>query len=217
MRCVLIIETSTEMASLALVFDGEVVLEKRFVSGRRHNALLFEPLAEIIAAKGERELEAVLVGSGPASYSGTRVGIATAQGAALVSGCQAISIPSILATPEALSGKPCLAVGDARRGNYWFAHIENGQLIQAPTLTDTDMFERVISLAEQKGSTIFAIDPIKGREEIDHTFPSAARLWQAWQISPASTQAAWSAQIPQPIYLAPPHITPSKKTSYGLA
>lgn len=211
------IETSTETASLALVFDGELILEKRFVSGKRHNALLFEPLAEIIAAKGERELEAVLVGSGPGSYSGTRVGIATAQGAALVSGCEAISIPSILATPEALSGKPCLAVGDARRGNYWFAPIEKGQLLQAPTLTDAHHFELVISQAQETGSIIFAMDPIKGREEIVHALPSASGLWQAWQNASASTQSAWSAKIPQPIYLAPPHITASKKTSYGLA
>ena len=214
MRHVLSIETSTNTASIALAVDGQIVTEKSFTSDRRHNALLFEPLGEIIAEYGRIAFDAVLVGSGPGSYSGTRVGIAAAQGAALVAGCAAISVPSILAPEEALSGKPCLAVGDARRGSFWFAHIIQGQLAELPQLTDSTGFEATIAQAEHEGHCCFAMEEIRDRD-IHLTKPTASGLWNAWQNASPGIRALWTGKAPQPIYLSPPHITPSKKQVFG--
>lgn len=216
MRAILIIETSTDAASLALAVDGVIVDEKGFVSDRRHNALLFTPLAEILESHGCRSFDAVLVGSGPGSYSGTRVGIAAAQGAALVAGCKAVAVPSILATPEALSGQPCLAVGDARRGSFWMAKISEGNLTEEPGLTDRIGFESALENAKANGTAVFCMDSIRDTE-IPLARPTAGGLWQAWQAATPQTQAIWAGKIPQPIYLAPPHITPSKKAVFGSA
>jgi len=213
---VLIIETSTNAASVALAVDGEIVVEKGFVSDRRHNALLFTPLAEILEIQGSRSFDAVLVGSGPGSYSGTRVGIAAAQGAALVAGCKAVAVPSILATPEALSGEPCLAVGDARRGSFWLAKIKGGELLDEPNLTDKIGFESALETAKANETTVFCMDHIRGME-IPFSSPTAAGLWQAWQAADPQNRAIWAGKKPQPIYLAPPHITPSKKEVFGNA
>jgi len=211
---VLIIETSTPTGSIALVSEGEIVGEKSFTSDRRHNAALFEPLGEILAQHGSRSFDAVFVGSGPGSYSGTRVGIAAAQGAALVAGSKAIAIPSILAVPEALTGEPCIAVGDARRGSYWFAKISEGQLLTEPELTDEIGLDSAVRQAEASGHPVFCLDAIKGKG-IAMSKPSASGLWQAWQNAPPKTRALWTGEIPQPIYLKPPHITPSKKKVFG--
>lgn len=216
MQAVLIIETSTDAASLALAVDGEVVDEMGFVSDRRHNALLFRPLAAIVERHGNPSFDAVLVGSGPGSYSGTRVGIAAAQGAALVAGCKAVAVPSILATPEALSGAPCLAVGDARRGSFWLAKICGGQLTDQPNLTDRIGFESALRTAKSDGSTVFCMEDIRG-QDIPRARPTAGGIWQACKAATPQARALWAAKIPQPIYLAPPHITPSKKTVYGTA
>lgn len=214
MPSVLIIETSTEAASIAAVIGQEVVGENSFISDRRHNALLFEPLSELLAEHGGNGFEAVLVGGGPGSYSGTRVGIATAQGAALVAGCKAVSIPSILATQEAVSGEPCLAVGDARRGSYWHCRIEGGKLLEEPQLTDSIGFDSAITSAESSGCSVFCMEPVKGKS-ITLSRPSASGLWQAWQAADANTRSQWAAKVPQPIYLKPPHVTPSKKKVFG--
>ncbi|MFD2256334.1 tRNA (adenosine(37)-N6)-threonylcarbamoyltransferase complex dimerization subunit type 1 TsaB [Luteolibacter algae] len=210
MSAVLIIETSTDAASIALANEGEIICEKSFISDRRHNALLFEPLAEILAAHGTRSFDAVLVGSGPGSYSGTRVGIAAAQGAALVGDAKAVAVPSILATPEALSGNPCMAVGDARRGSYWTAQINEGQLISGPDLTDSFGFEAALLSAEQQGISVFCMEGIRGHS-LPVAKPSAAGIWAAWKAASPKTRALWAGQIAQPIYLKPPHITPSKR------
>lgn len=206
MPAILIFETSTETASLALAVDGEIVMEKRFTSDRRHNALLFEPLDEIIRANGSHRFDAVLVGSGPGSYSGTRVGIAAAQGAALVAGCGTIAIPSILSTHTALTEACCLAVGDARRGAYWTAMIAEGQLTHAPSLTDAKGFD----IAIRAGHPCFSLEPIRDYD-IRIDIPTASGLFKAWQNASSNTRTEWSANPPQPIYLAPPHITPSRK------
>jgi tRNA threonylcarbamoyl adenosine modification protein YeaZ len=203
---ILILETSTDTASLALAVDGRIVIDKSFTSDRRHNALLFGPLEEIVEEYGSRHFDAVLVGSGPGSYSGTRVGIAAAQGAALISECKAIAIPSILATPSALSRKPCIAVGDARRGSYWIAKINEDNLIEGPSLTDTIGFE----VALDRNSSCFSMEPIR-LYPIAVEQPSARGIWQAWENASPLIRALWVAQPPQPIYLAPPHITPSNK------
>ena len=211
---VLIIETSTPSASIALAAEGEIIAGKTFSSDRRHNAALFEPLEEVIETGGSRSFEAVFVGSGPGSYSGTRVGIAAAQGAALVAGCKAIAIPSILSVPEALTGEPCVAVGDARRGSYWIAKISEGQLITEPELTDEIGLDSAVRQAEESGAPVFCMEAIRGKD-IHLARPSAAGLWQAWQSAPPKTRALWAGKIPQPIYLKPPHITPSKKEVFG--
>ncbi len=210
MPAILIFETSTDTASLALAVDGRIVIEKSFTSDRRHNALLFGPLAEIIEEYGSRHFDAVFVGSGPGSYSGTRVGIAAAQGAALISGCKAIAIPSILSTETALSGKPCIAVGDARRGSYWIANIKDGDLIDDPVLTDSIGFQAALDL----NPLCFSMESIR-LFPVPLEKPSARGIWQVWENASPQARALWTAKPPQPIYLAPPHITPSKKQVFG--
>lgn len=214
MCAVLFIETSTETASVALSLDGLIAVEKSYVSDRRHNAMLFAPLAEIMEIHSGISFEAVIVGSGPGSYSGTRVGIAAAQGAALVASCKAVVIPSILAVPEALAGGKCLAVGDARRGSFWLAHIDKGRLIDGPILTDDIGLDSAVSFALNSGVNVFSMDRFLNRK-IPRSTPTATGLWQVWQKTSPQDRANWAERAPQPIYLAPPHITVSKKATYG--
>ena len=103
MESILAIETSVPEASIALWSDGAWLFEAEFVSDRNHNSMVFEPLAQALALLEGRELSTVLVGTGPGSYSGTRIGIAAAQGLAIAKSCPAAGIGSIAATPPARS------------------------------------------------------------------------------------------------------------------
>ncbi len=142
----------------------------------------------MVEMHGVRSLDAIFVGSGPGSYSGTRVGIAAAQGAALVAGCKAIAIPSILAVPEALSGDRCIAVGDARRGSFWISKISEGQMVTDPELTDEIGLDSAVSQALANGTKCFCLDAISDKEILTAK-PSAAGLWEAWQSAPPKTRA----------------------------
>lgn len=212
----LVLETSTPHASIAVVGEDGAVEQRGFCSDRNHNAMLFEPLQELLA--GDRGIGLVLVGSGPGSYSGTRVGIAAAQGVAIALGCPAVAVPSILAVPSADGGAACLAIGDARRGSYWTARVENHRVAGEPALCDAAELAVIVENALEENLAVFAFeeparfpltDEAKARVKLE--FPDATRLWQAWQGSDDESRCKWTAEIPQPLYLKPPHITPGKR------
>ncbi len=214
----LVIETSTPFASVATIGLDGCLTQRDFTSDRSHNAVLFTPLRELLDARMEAEIGLVLVGSGPGSYSGTRVGIAAAQGVAIASGCPALCVPSILAVPSAENGRACLAIGDARRGSFWTAMMENHALKNEPTLTDAEGLANEVAAAAAAGVPVISFEaaerfplPAELCGQVKLEFPSAARLWNAWKMAPAAARAQWLSEIPQPIYLKPPHITPAKR------
>ncbi len=215
----LILETSTPHASLAVVRPGGEFDQREFSSDRSHNAVLFSPLKEVLDARGDLKIGLVVVGSGPGSYSGTRVGIAAAQGVAIAAGCPAVALPSILGVPSAKGGASCLAIGDARRGSYWTAKVENFGMVAEPELTDATGLDRIVGDALDEGLSVFSFeDPARfplsaGRvAQVKLEFPDARGLWNAWLAAEEETRAKWSAEVPQPLYLKPPHITPAKRS-----
>jgi len=214
----LILETSTPQASLALAGPLDDVIQRGFASDRSHHACLFGPLGELLETAAAGHLARVLVGSGPGSYSGTRVGIAAAQGVALARECPAVAVPSILALPAAADGAACLVIGDARRGSYWLARVAAWRIEEAPHLTDGAGLVTAVASAVEQGLAVVSVEeaarfplPASLLTAVLRQFPCAARLWRAWCQADAAAQAAWAAAVPQPIYLKPPHITPAKR------
>jgi tRNA threonylcarbamoyl adenosine modification protein YeaZ len=215
----LVLETSTPHASLARVEEDARIERRDFRSDRNHNAMLFEPLKELLGDRKASEIRLVLVGSGPGSYSGTRVGIAAAQGTAIAADCQAVAIPSILAVPSAAGGAACLAIGDARRDSYWTAMLERYTLLGDPELCDAAGLKNRVASALAHGIPVFSFEetnrfPLPGEllEQVVVEIPDAALLWAAWCAASVGARDSWAAAIPQPMYLKPPHITPGKNS-----
>lgn len=214
----LIFETSTPQASIAMVAGGGTPEQLEFTSDRSHNAVLFSPLKQLLDGMGAGTLELVLVGSGPGSYSGTRVGIAAAQGVAIARGCPAVAVPSILAVPSARGGARCLAIGDARRGSFWTSPIEGHRLLAEPTLTDEAGLLTTVTEAIAGEIAVFTFDdptrfplPPELRDQVRHESPDASRLWDAWSGCPPEARQLWQNAVPQPLYLRPPHVTPATR------
>jgi len=211
----LILETSTRHGSAALADENSGVLidEVLFESDRNHNALMFGPLADMMDAGMAGRITRVIVGAGPGSYSGTRVGIAVAQGVAIARGCPAIALPSLLGVPDPANG--ALAVGDARRGHWWWAKLR-GRVMEsdAPELGDADAFRRAVETAMGEGRQIFSFESPEAFDlnvEVFQKFPRASELWRAWHEAGADPRAKWAGQPAQPCYLKPPHITAPKR------
>lgn len=205
------LETSSPTASLLLAGPEGIRAERSFSSERSHNAVLFGPLSEVLAGISPAEIGLVLVGSGPGSYSGTRVGIAAAQGVALAASCPVVAVPSVIAAPSASEGR-ILVIGDARRGSYWTATVENGRLLSEPQLIDETGFR---ALQEHAGTLVSFEDPSRAafptERAISFELPTAALLWKAWSLATPDAREAWANLPPQPHYLRPPHITESKR------
>lgn len=83
---ILAIDTSTAACSAALFdSDGHCVAHRDEVIGRGHSERLVPMLDELLEG---RRADRILVGVGPGSFTGIRVGIAAAQGLAIAWNCE---------------------------------------------------------------------------------------------------------------------------------
>ncbi len=215
----LVLETSTPFGSLATIAPDGRLEQCQFTSDRSHNAALFSPLKVLLDSREQDDIGLVIVGSGPGSYSGTRVGIAAAQGVAIAADCPVAAVPSILAVTSAQAGAPCLAIGDARRGSFWTARMHRFRLLAEPELSDARGLEAIVQEALAAGLPVFSFEdssrfplPADLLEQVRVEFPTAERLWEAWKSADPGTRDGWLRSAPQPIYLKPPHITPAKRS-----
>jgi tRNA threonylcarbamoyladenosine biosynthesis protein TsaB len=106
----LVIDTATRQSTVAIGGGSRIEAESRRLSEHRHGALVLQQIEEVLARAGiERfEIGAIGVGTGPGSFTGLRVGLATAKTLAYGLACPIVGIP----TPDALR----LAAGPSASG-----------------------------------------------------------------------------------------------------
>ena len=92
MATILNIETSTEVCSVVLAKDGEILFEKESAEGLNHSELLTVFIEELFTENNLQMniLDAIAVSKGPGSYTGLRIGVSVAKGL-----CYALDIPLI--------------------------------------------------------------------------------------------------------------------------
>ncbi|CAM5782772.1 tRNA (adenosine(37)-N6)-threonylcarbamoyltransferase complex dimerization subunit type 1 TsaB [Cellulomonas persica] len=126
----LALDTSSSV-SVAVTDDDGRALSRRRADLPRHHAELLAPLVtEALADAGvdRLELSAVVVGTGPAPFTGLRVGLVTARTLALALGIEALGVPSLDAIAAAAlrfvpADVPLVVATDARRREvYWAAY-----------------------------------------------------------------------------------------------
>ena len=128
---VLALDTTTRAGSAALVDDDRVV-DERSGDGSRTHAVRMP--GEIVTIAGENQwplsaIDLFAVASGPGSFTGLRIGIATIQGLAFVHGRRVVAVPALDALAHAASrdlpaGTLVAAWMDAHRHDVFAALYE---------------------------------------------------------------------------------------------
>jgi tRNA threonylcarbamoyladenosine biosynthesis protein TsaB len=207
----LAIETSTARGSVALVEDGEVFCEEVFVSERGHNAAIFEPLERLLE-RVEAGLDGIVVGTGPGSYGGVRVGIAVATGLSLAKGAVVLGVPSLLGRGWG-DGEDYVVVGDARRGSFFVAEVKGRRLVGEPELVEEEVFLERVGVLSGAGLAVVTFDEkvLPGKDgQIVAEHPSAAVLGKVAATMGEEERAELAGTALQPIYLRAPYITEPK-------
>jgi tRNA threonylcarbamoyl adenosine modification protein YeaZ len=114
------IDTSTDIASLALVQDDAIIAELTWRCGQNHSAQLLPGLNYLLqqAKLGLDSATGIIVARGPGSYNGLRVGISTAKGLAFSLGIPLVGISTlaVAAYQQAERGLPVCPIFNAGRG-----------------------------------------------------------------------------------------------------
>jgi tRNA threonylcarbamoyladenosine biosynthesis protein TsaB len=107
---VLAFDTATDVATCALLRDGALLGERTSVA-----RTLLEDVDSLLRAAGAApgDLDALVVGTGPGSFTSTRIGLALAQGLGLGTGIPAAGVSTLDALASARDG--VFPVLDARR------------------------------------------------------------------------------------------------------
>ena len=167
------IDTATLTLSVALVerLAGEDRLLERVVEPppKPHSSLLPGVIGEMLARRGARpsELGAIVVGLGPGSFTGLRIGLATAKGISYaggipLAGASSLAAMALAAASSMQDGTLLVPALDARKGEVYcgFYRVAGESVVaEGPELAIGP--EKLMELlAEKPGARVFGL----GRE-----------------------------------------------------
>jgi len=141
---ILIIETSTEICSVALAKDGQLIDLIESDEGQNHARLVTVFAEDLLKRNNIKSgnLAAVAVSKGPGSYTGLRIGVSTAKGICYASGIPLIAVGTLEAMAKHVS---------LNRSNY---HLpESSSLLFCPMI-DARRMEVFSMLLEQDGRVL---------------------------------------------------------------
>ena len=164
MSCILNIETSTDVCSVAISDSGQVIFNKEDHSGPNHAVKLGVYVDEALSFLDAHglPLEAVAVSCGPGSYTGLRIGVSMAKGICYGRGVKLIAVPTLelMAVPVLLGEHPeeenalIVPMLDARRMEVYAEVFDRALKVVRPIqadIVDADTYKEYLD----KGAVYF--------------------------------------------------------------
>lgn len=135
---VLGLDTSTLTSGIAVLVDGKVVAEARH-DASAHKSDLLVAIDDVCKRAGvaPMELDAIAVGAGPGSFTGLRIGMATAKGIAFAAGKPLWAVSSLAALAWGHPGF-VVAVLDARKREVYAGCYRDGALVDVERVLPPD-------------------------------------------------------------------------------
>lgn len=136
MPCIIYIETSTNVCSVAISQNSQLLFEKSSLEGPSHAALLGVFIEEALAVleKRKQRPDAIAVSSGPGSYTGLRIGVSMAKGLCFGYGIPLIAVPTL----DIIAAKAIRKIEDTGESLYC-AMLDARRMEVYAALYDRDM------------------------------------------------------------------------------
>lgn len=213
-------DTATDQTAVAATREGEAVFASSVdpvSNGRPAHAthLLAEVEKAAAAAGGWEAIDRIAVGVGPGSFTGLRIGIATAQALARAQGLELVGVGSLDALGRGgagrAAGKPILAAIDARRGELFTALLSPGgeriwEVAVDPPEAVVDRLSQLPGppLAVGSGALRFRDELRKAGAEVPEDADPAHRVSAAKVCAIGAELAASGESAIEPLYLRRP-------------
>lgn len=132
----LLIESATQICSVALAHEGTIVAERHSDQPNAHSSMLAVFIDDLLKEFDIQDLDAVCVSSGPGSYTGLRIGVSSAKGIAYARNIPLLSVPTLqnmamlfYATHPDYDGLVCPMI-DARRMECYTAIFSPDRMLR---------------------------------------------------------------------------------------
>ncbi len=222
----LAIDSTTAHAGVAAISgDGAVAAEVTWHAGRNHTAELYPAIEEVLrqGKTNREELNGVIVAVGPGSFTGIRIGMATAKGLAIGLRVPLVGVGTLEAATYAFAwGKrPVWGALDAGRGQVVVAAFEGEQITLAQGQWRRVVDEQILDPEEfcsriGDGEVILCGEPPEGvvelvRERLGDlvTIPSkAARIRRPGMLAELGWKRLIDGDSDDPMDLAPLYVRP---------
>lgn len=214
----LLLDTGSPLVSVAVARDADVVAT-RSIEQQRSSAHLLDLVAEALAEAGitVRDLGGIAVLRGPGSFTGLRIGLATALGLHQTLGVPATALPSLQVMAAAVAvapGEIVIAAVDALRGDWSAQAFAAGPVprpLGAMELLPGSALPRLAS-----GPAVLTGFGVARLGELPD-WPSGLRLVEPGPLAPAAARVAadpgteWNpALLTSAVYSRPPAISMPK-------
>ena len=154
---VLVLDTATETLGIVLQTTEGQIHASILRAGLRHAELLMPRVDRALqdAEMTPGDLDLIVCSRGPGSFTGLRIGMATAKGLALGTGCPLVSVASLDAIAYGVRCHPGTVVPiiDAKKQRVYAALYKSG--CRVSEYLDIEPQE-LLSLANQEGSVLLA-------------------------------------------------------------
>jgi len=119
---ILAFETSCEIASVALLCDGDLYAQT-LVSPPAHSTTLLPTIRQLLATHriALADLDVIAFGRGPGAFTGVRLACSIAQGLAVGAGLPLAAVDSLLALAQATQAQRVYCAMDARMSEVYVA------------------------------------------------------------------------------------------------
>lgn len=146
MALILCIETGTDICSVGIVNNGELISLRESDSGRDHAKKVAVFVDELLAENNidPQQIDAVAVGEGPGSYTGLRIGVSFAKGL-----CYGLGKPLIAVS--SLASLAAVAIEDYKAG---IIDIENWDSARLCPMIDARRMEVYTQVFDSKANPL---------------------------------------------------------------
>jgi tRNA threonylcarbamoyladenosine biosynthesis protein TsaB len=147
----LVIDTATKYIYLALIID-DLLVDSVYEVGNNDHSVTIMPYLESMIKKQDislNQLDEVIVGVGPGSYTGVRIGVTVAKMIAYLNDISIYKVSSLALMASRSNSRYILPLIDARRGNAFMALLENDKemkYVKEDRLQNIDSFKNSINV-----------------------------------------------------------------------
>ena len=151
---ILLFDVSTQVMYIGYAKDGELVDYSIRLSKRDHAKYIVDRIHQLLERNhiGLKDIDQIIVGKGPGSYTGLRIAGTVAKTLAYATNIPLYQVSSLIMMTSGYQGMVC-AMQDARRGNVFSTIYKQGQVILEDALRSLESLQQ--SIEYKKAQSIF--------------------------------------------------------------